>query len=94
MDLVRAAAAELGAADVLGNDAVAKLSVVGVGMRTHAGIASHMFEALAAEDINVRMVSTSEIKISVLVADKDIDAAVRSLHRAFELDQPAGRRRT
>ncbi len=94
MDLVRAAALELGAADVLGNDAVAKLSVVGVGMRTHAGIASHMFEALAAEDINVRMVSTSEIKISVLVADKDIDAAVRSLHRAFELDQPAGRRRT
>jgi len=93
MDLVRAAAAELGAADVLGNDAVAKLSVVGVGMRTHAGIASHMFEALAAGGINVRMVSTSEIKISVLVADKDIDAAVRSLHRAFELDQPAGRRR-
>lgn len=93
MDLVRAAATELCAADVLGNDAVAKLSVVGVGMRTHAGIASHMFEALAAGGINVRMVSTSEIKISVLVADKDIDAAVRSLHRAFELDQPAGRRR-
>jgi len=93
MDLVHAAAAELGAAQVLGNDAVAKLSVVGVGMRTHAGIASHMFEALAAEGINVRMVSTSEIKISVMMADKDIDAAVRSLHRAFELDQPAGRRR-
>jgi aspartate kinase len=91
MELARQAAAKLGAEDVLGNDAVAKLSVVGVGMRAHAGIASHVFETLAAESINVRMVSTSEIKISVLVADKDIDAAVRSLHRAFELDQPSGR---
>jgi aspartate kinase len=91
MELARQAAAKLDAEDVLGNAAVAKLSVVGVGMRAHAGIASHVFETLAAEAINVRMVSTSEIKISVLVADKDIDAAVRSLHRAFELDQPSGR---
>ncbi|MGD8978427.1 MAG: aspartate kinase [Gammaproteobacteria bacterium] len=90
MDLARQAARALGAEDVRGNDAVAKLSVVGVGMRSHAGIASHLFDTLAAEGINVRMVSTSEIKISVLLADKDIDTAVRSLHRAFELDQPAG----
>ena len=90
MDLARQAAKALGAEDVRGNDAVAKLSVVGVGMRSHAGIASHLFETLAAERINVRMVSTSEIKISVLLADTDIDTAVRSLHRAFELDQPAG----
>ncbi len=91
MELARQAADKLGAGEVLGNPAVAKLSVVGVGMRAHAGIASHVFETLAAEGINVRMVSTSEIKISVLVADRDIDAAVRSLHRAFELDQPSGR---
>ena len=92
MDLARQAAKALGAEDVRGNEAVAKLSVVGVGMRSHAGIASHLFETLAAEGINVRMVSTSEIKISVLLADKDIDAAVRSLHRAFELDRPPGPR--
>jgi aspartate kinase len=89
--LARQAAAALGARDVVGDDRMAKISVVGVGMRTHAGIASHMFEHLAAEGINMRMVSTSEIKISVLVADKEGEAAVRALHRAFELDQPSGR---
>jgi aspartate kinase len=92
MELARQAAKGLGAGDVRGNDRVAKVSVVGVGMRSHAGIASHLFETLASEGINVRMVSTSEIKISVLLADKDLDAAVRSIHRAFELDQPPGRR--
>jgi aspartate kinase len=89
--LARQAAEALGARDIVGDDRMAKISVVGVGMRTHAGIASHMFEHLAAEGINMRMVSTSEIKISVLVADTQGEAAVQALHRAFELDQPLGR---
>ena len=91
MELAETAARELGARDVQGDERMAKVSVVGIGMRAHAGIASLMFERLAAEGISMRMVSTSEIKISVLVADKESEAAVQALHRAFELDQPAGR---
>ncbi len=85
-ELASAIAAELGAGEVRGNPEVAKLSIVGVGMRTHAGIATHLFETLAGEGVNVRMVSTSEIKISVLVPENVLDTAVRAVHKAFELD--------
>jgi aspartate kinase len=85
LELVRAAATEISAGDVLGSPNVAKISVVGVGMRSHAGVASTMFQVLAREGINVRMVSTSEIKISVLVDEKYLELGVRSLHEAFGL---------
>jgi aspartate kinase len=87
MELVRTAATEIGAHDVLGSPNVAKISVVGVGMRSHAGVATTMFEVLAREGINVRMVSTSEIKISVLIEEKYLELGVRSLHEAFGLDR-------
>jgi aspartate kinase len=78
---------ELGARKVTGDDSIVKVSIVGVGMRSHAGIASTMFKALADENINIRMISTSEIKISVVVDEKYLELAVRSLHAAFKLDQ-------
>jgi len=80
-------AAELGAREVTGDDKIVKLSLVGVGMRSHAGIASKMFETLANEGINIRMISTSEIKISVVVDEKYLELGVRSLHAAFGLEQ-------
>jgi aspartate kinase len=79
--------AELGARAVTGDDSIVKVSIVGVGMRSHAGIASTMFKTLAAEGINIRMISTSEIKISVVVDEKYLELAVRALHAAFNLDQ-------
>lgn len=79
--------AELGARDVTGDDTIVKVSIVGVGMRSHAGIASTMFKALADENINIRMISTSEIKISVVVDEKYLELAVRALHAAFKLEQ-------
>lgn len=78
---------ELGAREVITNDKIAKISLVGVGMRSHAGVASKMFHALAEEGINIEMISTSEIKISVVIAEKYLELAVRALHTAFELDQ-------
>ncbi|MBM4207074.1 MAG: aspartate kinase [Gammaproteobacteria bacterium] len=78
---------ELGARKVTGDDTIVKVSIVGVGMRSHAGIASTMFDALAKEGINIKMISTSEIKISVVVDEKYLELAVRTLHKAFELDQ-------
>ncbi|MCF7963941.1 MAG: aspartate kinase [Methylobacter tundripaludum] len=78
--------AELGARNVTGDDSIVKVSIVGVGMRSHAGIASTMFKALADEGINIRMISTSEIKISVVVDEKYLELAVRALHAAFKLD--------
>ena len=71
-----------------GDDRTAKVSVVGVGMRSHAGIASTAFRTLAEEGINIQMISTSEIKIAVVVDEKYMELAVRALHRVFELDQP------
>ena len=79
----------ISATDIRGDNRVCKVSIVGVGMRTHAGIASKMFRALAEEGINIKMISTSEIKIAVVVDEKYMELAVRALHRAFELDQPA-----
>jgi len=77
------------AADIRGDEKVAKVSMVGVGMRTHAGIASQMFRTLSEEGINIQMISTSEIKISVVIDDKYMELAVRALHKAFGLDQAA-----
>ena len=76
------------AADVQGDNRICKVSMVGVGMRTHAGIASQMFRTLAEEGINIQMISTSEIKISVVLDEKYLELAVRALHKAFGLDQP------
>ncbi len=78
---------ELGARKVTGDESIVKVSIVGVGMRSHSGIASTMFKALADENINIRMISTSEIKISVVVDEKYLELAVRALHAAFKLDQ-------
>lgn len=76
----------LGAREVVGDNKIAKVSIVGVGMRSHAGVASKMFDALAEENINIQMISTSEIKVSVVIAEKYLELAVRALHSVFELD--------
>ncbi len=86
LDILRRLADDLGARKVEGDDKIAKISLVGVGMRSHAGIASTMFRALAEEGINIRMISTSEIKISVVVDDKYLELGVRALHSAFRLE--------
>jgi aspartate kinase len=77
----------IAARDMMGDPKVSKVSVVGVGMRSHVGIASKMFRTLSEEGINIQMISTSEIKISVLIDEKYMELAVRSLHKAFELEQ-------
>ena len=86
-DILSETAKELGAREVVGDDKVVKIALVGVGMRSHAGIASTMFETLAKEGINIRMISTSEIKVTVMVDEKYLELAVRALHTAFGLDQ-------
>jgi len=78
---------ELGARGVTGDNTIAKVSIVGVGMRSHTGVADLMFATLAEEGINIKMISTSEIKVSVIIDDKYTELAVRSLHKAFDLDQ-------
>ena len=85
LGILQSTANELKAREVTGDDSIVKISLVGVGMRSHAGIASTMFEALAKEGINIRMISTSEIKISVVVDEKYLELGVRTLHEAFEL---------
>ncbi len=89
MEILQRVARELKAREVTGDDKIVKISVVGVGMRSHAGIASQMFRALADEGINIQMISTSEIKISVVVDEKYLELAVRALHSAFGLDKPS-----
>ncbi len=84
-------AREMNAREVIGDTEIAKVSIVGVGMRSHAGVASRMFESLAKENINIQMISTSEIKVSVVIEEKYLELAVRALHTAFELDAPAGK---
>ena len=79
----------LGAADVIGDPKICKVSIVGIGMRSHVGVASKMFRVLSEEGINIIMISTSEIKTSVVIDEKYMELAVRALHRAFDLDQPA-----
>ena len=81
--------ASIGAREVAGDKTICKVSAVGVGMRSHPGVASKMFRTLAEEGINIQMISTSEIKISVVIDEKYLELAVRVLHKAFELDQIA-----
>jgi aspartate kinase len=88
LDILNKTAGELRAREVSGDDSIVKISLVGVGMRSHAGIASTMFETLAKEGVNIRMISTSEIKVSVVVDEKYLELGVRALHEAFNLDQP------
>jgi aspartate kinase len=87
-DVLRAAnGSAFKARDIIGDNRIAKVSVVGIGMKSHVGIASRMFKALADENINIQMISTSEIKISVVIDEKYMELAVRVLHRAFELEK-------
>jgi len=87
MEVLEEIRSELSAVSVSGDEKIVKLSLVGVGMRSHAGIASTMFETLANEGINIRMISTSEIKISVVIDEKYLELGVRALHTAFNLEQ-------
>ncbi|WP_447846299.1 aspartate kinase [Pseudomonas aeruginosa] len=89
LEILKQTAANIGAREAIGDTNIAKVSIVGVGMRSHAGVASRMFEALAKESINIQMISTSEIKVSVVIEEKYLELAVRALHTAFELDAPA-----
>jgi aspartate kinase len=90
MDVLNRTAKEhLNAVSINGDAKVSKVSVVGVGMRSHVGIASTMFRTLAEEGINIQMISTSEIKISVLIDEKYMELAVRALHKAFDLENAA-----
>ena len=82
-------AKQLGANGTEAADNIAKVSIVGVGMRSHAGVASRMFDCLAEENINIQMISTSEIKVSVVIAEKYLELAVRALHSVFDLDKEA-----
>ncbi|ARU27269.1 aspartate kinase [Cellvibrio sp. PSBB006] len=84
--VLQSVAKEIGAREVRSDDKVAKVSIVGVGMRSHAGVASRMFTALAQDSINIQMITTSEIKISVIIDERYLELAVRSLHTAFGLD--------
>ncbi|ELX13929.1 MULTISPECIES: aspartate kinase [Oxalobacteraceae] len=87
VDVLNGTKEELGAASITGDAKVSKISVVGVGMRSHVGVASQMFRTLSEEGINIMMISTSEIKISVLIDEKYMELAVRALHKAFELEK-------
>ncbi len=87
--LTNVVAPKLGAEEVTGDPRICKVSIVGIGMRSHVGVASRMFKCLSDEGINIQMISTSEIKTSVVIDEKYMELAVRSLHREFDLDQPA-----
>jgi len=89
MGILQNAQKDIGARELKGDDKIVKVSLVGVGMRSHSGIASTMFRTLAAEGINLQMISTSEIKISVVIDEKYLELAVRVLHKAFNLEQAA-----
>ncbi len=85
--MLQVVATEIKARDVRSDNKIAKVSVVGVGMRSHAGVASQMFAALADVGINIQMITTSEIKISVIIEEKFLELAVRALHSSFGLDR-------
>ena len=85
---LKAVAQNLNASGAVGSEKIAKVSIVGVGMRSHAGVASRMFDSLANENINIQMISTSEIKVSVVIDEKYLELAVRALHSTFEMDKP------
>ena len=86
--LLKEIASDLGALEVDADNRIAKVSIVGVGMRSHAGVAATMFEALSEEGINIQLITTSEIKITVVIDERYLELAVRALHSAFELDKP------
>ncbi len=86
MEILNGLVTELGARDVKGDDRIAKISIVGVGMRSHTGVANTMFKTLADHDINIQMISTSEIKVSVIIDETHLERAVQTLHKAFDLD--------
>ena len=86
-ELLEQIASDLGALEVTSDNRIVKISIVGVGMRSHAGVAAKMFEALAAEGINIQLITTSEIKITVVIEERYLELAVRSLHSAFGLEQ-------
>jgi aspartate kinase len=86
--LLKQIATDLGAQEVDADDRIAKVSIVGVGMRSHAGVASQMFESLAKEGINIQLITTSEIKITVVIEERYLELAVRALHSGFDLDAP------
>ena len=89
MDLLKAKVLPLtGATDLIGDAKICKVSIVGIGMRSHVGVASRMFSVLSEEGINIQMITTSEIKTSVVIDEKYMELAVRALHKAFDLDQP------
>ena len=91
IDLLRTKiAASLGAHEIVGDTKICKVSIVGIGMRSHVGVASRMFRVLSEEGINIQMISTSEIKTSVVIDEKYMELAVRALHKAFDLDQVPG----
>lgn len=85
LDILRATMVDMGARDVVGDDSIAKVSIIGVGMRSHAGVAKKMFDVLAREGINIQMITTSEIKVTVVIEEKYVELAVRALHDAFNL---------
>ena len=87
VELLDQVAKDIDARSITGDNTIAKVSIVGVGMRSHAGVATKVFEKLAAENINIQMISTSEIKISVVIAERYVELAVRALHDAFDLHQ-------
>ena len=80
---------EIGGRGVTSNNQIARVSLIGAGMKAHPGVAAQMFETLAENDINIEMINTSAIRISCVVAEKDMELAVRSLHAEFKLDEPA-----
>jgi aspartate kinase len=88
LDILEKVRKHIGAREVIGDDKICKVGLVGVGMRSHVGVASTMFRALAEEGINIQMISTSEIKITVVIDEKYMELAVRVLHKTFDLDQP------
>jgi aspartate kinase len=88
LDILKKVRTHIGARDVIGDDKICKVGLVGVGMRSHVGVASKMFRALAEAGINIQMISTSEIKITVVIDEKYMELAVRELHKVFDLDQP------
>ncbi|HOQ51989.1 MAG TPA: ACT domain-containing protein, partial [Micropruina sp.] len=90
LDALHGARERIGFVDTLYDDAIGKVSVIGVGMRSHPGVSATFFRALAEAGINIQMISTSEIRISVVVALTDVDAAVRAAHTAFGLDSVTG----
>ena len=89
MPIIQDTAKDIGAKSVSVTEAIAKVSLVGVGMRSHSGVAAKMFDVLSHEGVNIMMISTSEIKISCVIDEKYMELAVRALHKAFDLDQPA-----